>query len=65
VPSSSQAPGSGSLAPHSYPKDIDQSIMVFPSEEIAARKLPDAFEVDQAIFNRINAAYGTDFKLQD
>ncbi len=45
--------------------DIDQSIMVFPSEEIAARKLPDAFEVDQAIFDRINAAYGTDFKLQD
>ena len=52
--------------PAAYPKvDIDRSQMVFVSEEIASRKLPEAFGVDQAIFDRINAAYGTDFKLQD
>ena len=41
------------------------SIAVVVSPEIAAGKLTEAFEVDQVIFDRINAAYGTDFKLQD
>jgi ribonuclease Z len=44
--------------------DIDQSQMVFVSEEIASRKLVEAFDVDQKIYDRINAAYGTDFKLR-
>ena len=39
-------------------------IRVFVSEEIASRKLVEAFEVDQRIYDRINAAYGTDFKLR-
>ena len=52
--------------PSAYPKgDIDPSIAVVVSPDIAAGKLPAAFEADQAIFDRINAAYGTDFKLQD
>lgn len=38
--------------------------MVFVSEEIAARKLVEAFEVDRAIYDRINAAYGTNFQLR-
>jgi ribonuclease Z len=51
--------------PKAYPSpDIDQSTMVFVSEEIASRKLVEAFEVDQAIYDRINAVYGTDFKLR-
>ncbi len=51
--------------PKAYPSpDIDQSQMVFVSEEIASRKLVEAFEVDQRIYDRINAAYGTDFKLR-
>ena len=44
--------------------DIDQSSMLFVSEAIASMKLPDAFEVDQAIYDRINAAYGTDYQLR-
>ena len=52
--------------PSAYPKgDVDPSIAVVVSPEIAAGKLTEAFEVDQVIFDRINAAYGTDFKLQD
>jgi ribonuclease Z len=51
--------------PKAYPSpDIDQSQMVFVSDEIASRKLVEAFEVDQKIYDRINAAYGTDFKLR-
>jgi ribonuclease Z len=50
--------------PKGYPSpDLDPSIMVFVSDEINARKLPDVREVDQAIFDRINAIYGTDFSL--
>ena len=44
--------------------DIDQSGMQFVSEEIASRKLVEAFEVDQAIYDRINAAYGTNFQMR-
>ena len=44
--------------------DIDQSSMLFVSQAIASMKLPDAFEVDQLIYDRINAAYGTDFQLR-
>jgi ribonuclease Z len=51
--------------PKAYPSpDIDQSQMVFVSEEIALGKLVEAFEVDQRIYDRINAAYGTDYKLR-
>ncbi len=44
--------------------DIDQSTMLFVSEAISSMKLVDAFEVDQAIYDRINSAYGTDFQLR-
>ena len=51
--------------PKAYPSgDIDQSQMVFVSDEISAHKLVEAFEVDQAIYDRINAAYGTNFQLR-
>ena len=51
--------------PKAFPSpDIDQSNMVFVSEEISSRKLVEAFEVDQLIYDRINAAYGTNFRLR-
>ena len=51
--------------PAAYPKpEIDQSGMTFISAEIAAGKLSEAQEIDDTIFDRINAAYGTDYKLR-
>ena len=44
--------------------DIDHSLMQFVSPEISSRKLVEAFGVDQAIYDRINAAYGTDFRMR-
>jgi ribonuclease Z len=50
--------------PAAYPKpDIDQAGMVFVSDEINSRRLPEAADVDQAIYDRINAQYGTNFRL--
>ena len=50
--------------PAAYPKpDIDQAGMVFVSDEIDSRRLPEAADVDQAIYDRINAQYGTNFRL--
>lgn len=51
--------------PKAFPSpDIDQSNMRFVSEEISSRKLVEAFAVDQLIYDRINAAYGTNFQLR-
>ena len=51
--------------PAAYPKpEIDTDGMMFISDEIAAGKLPAAQDVDDAIFDRINAAYGTNFELR-
>jgi ribonuclease Z len=51
--------------PAAYPMpEIDQSGMIFISQEIAAGKLEEAQDVDETIFDRINAAYGTDYKLR-
>jgi hypothetical protein len=51
--------------PAAYPKpEIDQSGMMFISKEISAGKIEEAMDVDETIFDRINAAYGTDYKLR-
>lgn len=51
--------------PAAYPKpEIDQAGMRFISDEVNAGKLSEAQEVDDTIFDRINAAYGTNFKLR-
>ncbi len=51
--------------PAAYPKpEIDQSGMRFISDEINSGKLSEAQDVDDTIFDRINAAYGTDYKLR-
>ena len=43
---------------------MDTEGMMFVSEEIGARKLVEAMDVDETIYARINAAYGTDYKLR-
>ncbi len=44
------------------PQELDMSLSKWPSEWIDSGKWAPAREVDQAIYDRINAQYGTDFK---
>jgi hypothetical protein len=49
--------------PSAYPpQELDASLSKWPSEWIDSGKWPVAREVDQAVYDRINAQYGTDFK---
>jgi ribonuclease Z len=49
--------------PSAYPpQELDQSLSKWPSEWIDSGKWAPAREVDQAVYDRINAQYGTDFK---
>ena len=51
--------------PAAYPKpEIDQSGMMFISEEVGAKKLGEAQDIDDTIFERINEAYGTNYRLR-
>ena len=51
--------------PAAYPKpEMDQEGMMFISAEIAAGKLSEAMDVDETIYDRINKAYGTNYKLR-
>ena len=51
--------------PAAYPKpEMDTEGMMFVSDAIAAGKLLEAMDVDDTIYDRINAAYGTDYKLR-
>ncbi|MHC4230866.1 MAG: hypothetical protein ACYSW0_25805, partial [Planctomycetota bacterium] len=51
--------------PAAYPKpEMDTDGMMFISDAINAGKLSAAQDVDETIYDRINAAYGTDYKLR-
>lgn len=51
--------------PAAYPRpEIDTSGMMFISPEVNAGKLSAAQEIDDTIYDRINAAYGTNFRLR-
>lgn len=53
------------VQPAAYPKPgMETEGMMFVSDEIGAGKLAEAMEVDDTIYDRINAAYGTDYKLR-
>ncbi len=38
--------------------------MMFISPEVNAGRLPEAMVVDDTIYDRINAAYGTNYRLR-
>lgn len=51
--------------PAAYPKpEIDRSGIMFISEELRAKKLGEAQDIDDTIFERINEAYGTNYRLR-
>jgi ribonuclease Z len=51
--------------PAAYPKpEMDTDGMMFISDAVNAGKLSAAQDVDDTIYDRINAAYGTEYKLR-
>jgi hypothetical protein len=50
--------------PSAYPRpEMSTEGIMFVSEELSGGKLVEAMDVDETIYERINAAYGTDYKL--
>lgn len=51
--------------PAAYPRpEMNTDGMMFISPEVNAGKLVEAMDVDDTIYDRINAAYGTDYRLR-
>ena len=51
--------------PAAYPRpEMNTDGMMFISPEVNAGKLVEAMDIDDAIYDRINAAYGTNYRLR-